>query len=236
VQEAPSIINGPPSATATVNASYNFTYATSGYPSPAFSVTAGSLPPGLTLFSLEGVISGLPTATGTYTGTITASNGTGAAATQNFTITVLSTYNFWASQYFTAPQMTEPTISGPTATLENDGVPNLLKYLFDINPAEVMSATDLAAMPTAGLVTSAGTSYLTLTYHQYALETGITVNVQTSPDLQNWTTLTQSQTPTTTTYSLQQTGTDSNTGDPIMQAQVVASGTNEFIRLNITQP
>jgi hypothetical protein len=108
--------------------------------------------------------------------------------------------------------------------------------LFDINPAEVMSATDLAAMPTAGLVTSAGTSYLTLTYHQYALETGITVNVQTSPDLQNWTTLTQSQTPTTTTYSLQQTGTDSNTGDPIMQAQVVASGTNEFIRLNITQP
>jgi hypothetical protein len=50
-------------------------------------VTSGSLPPGLTLSS-SGVISGTPTTTGTYTGTITADNGVGTPATQSFSITV----------------------------------------------------------------------------------------------------------------------------------------------------
>jgi hypothetical protein len=51
---------------------------------------------------------------------------------------------------------------------------------------------------------------------------------QTSPDLQAWTTL--------TAPALIQTGSDLNTGDPIMQAQVPVSGTTQFIRLNVTSP
>jgi hypothetical protein len=53
--------------------------------------------------------------------------------------------------------------------------------------------------------------------------------VQTSPDLQNWTTVTPSIT--------KQISTDPNTGDPIMEDEVNTNGqTQEFIRLNVTSP
>jgi len=100
--QAPSITNGPPPSqaglntnpTTSTNAPYNFTYTVSGFTqTPAFSVTAGSLPSGLSL-STAGVISGMPLSADvgtTYTGTVTASDGVDTPATQNFSITVVTT-------------------------------------------------------------------------------------------------------------------------------------------------
>jgi YVTN family beta-propeller protein len=82
----PTITNGPP-PNGTVGAAYSFTYTSTG--SPTFSVTAGSLPPGLSLSS-AGVISGTPTTAGTFSGTVTATNGTAPDATQNFSITIVA--------------------------------------------------------------------------------------------------------------------------------------------------
>src|SRR5262249_21894564 len=79
--------DGPPPSSATVGAPYRFTYTASGSPAPTFNLTAGALPPGLTL-SPAGLLAGTPTATGTFAGTVTASNGASTAATQRFTITV----------------------------------------------------------------------------------------------------------------------------------------------------
>ncbi len=86
VQQAPSITNGPPSD-ANLNSSYSFAYTASGYPAPTFSLSSGSLPPGLTL-STTGVISGTPTQTGTFTGTVTATNGVASDASQSFKINI----------------------------------------------------------------------------------------------------------------------------------------------------
>jgi cyclophilin family peptidyl-prolyl cis-trans isomerase len=86
VNQAPAITSSPPPATL-VNGVYNFSYTTTGFPAPTFSVTSGALPTGLSL-STAGVISGTSTAVGTFTGTVTAGNGIGTAATQNFSITV----------------------------------------------------------------------------------------------------------------------------------------------------
>jgi hypothetical protein len=83
----PLITNGLPPSPAAVNTPYTFSYSTSGYPAPTFSVSAGALPTGLTLAS-DGVISGTPIQTGTFGGTVTASNGPGSDATQDFTITI----------------------------------------------------------------------------------------------------------------------------------------------------
>jgi serine/threonine-protein kinase len=116
----------------------------------------------------------------------------------------------------------------PTAIPENDGIPNLLKYLFDINPAKEMTPTDLAALPSPGMTTIGMTDYLTLTYREFVSETGVAVNVQTSFDLKTWTTVTN---PTIIV-----TGLDPTTQDPIMQAQVQMMATPQFIRLNVTQP
>jgi hypothetical protein len=139
-------------------------------------------------------------------------------------------FSAWQSTYFSAQQLNEAAVSGPTATPQNDGIPNLLRYLFDINPTVPMSAADRAELPTVGTTTIGNTQYLTLTYRQYALETGITVNVQTSPDLQTWTTVTPGLS--------QQIGTDQATGDPIMEVGVTVptNATKQFIRLDVTDP
>jgi hypothetical protein len=51
-------------------------------------------------------------------------------------------------------------------------------------------------------------------YRQYASETGVTIDVQTSLDLQTWTTVSPPD------ISLQ-IGTDSTTGHPIMEVGVI---------------
>jgi hypothetical protein len=151
------------------------------------------------------------------------------------TITVTSgsvlTFTQWEGLYFNNSQMSNSAISGATATPQNDGVPNLLKYVYDINPDEAMSTNDYNAMPSTDVdtTTTPGTTYLTLTYRQYAKVTGVTIQVQTSPDLQTWTTVTPSIT--------KQISTDPNTGDPILEDEVNTNGQgSEFIRLNVTSP
>lgn len=71
---------------ATAGTAYSQTLTATGTPAPTFAVTAGSLPAGLTL-SAAGVISGTPTAQGTASFTITATNVAGTNARQ-YTITV----------------------------------------------------------------------------------------------------------------------------------------------------
>jgi hypothetical protein len=139
--------------------------------------------------------------------------------------TVQTSFATWESNYFSVSDLSNPAISGANATPLNDAVPNLLKYLYDINPEVPMSATDRASLPSLGTTLTGGTEYLTLTYRQFAALTGITVNAQTSFDLQTWQPIIS-----------QQVGTDPNTGDPMMQAEVPITGTKQFLRLNVTSP
>ena len=83
---APSITSANNTAF-TYGTAGSFSVTATGYPAPTFSVTAGTLPSGVTLSS-AGALSGTPTASGTFTITITASNGIGTNATQSFTLTV----------------------------------------------------------------------------------------------------------------------------------------------------
>jgi cyclophilin family peptidyl-prolyl cis-trans isomerase len=142
-------------------------------------------------------------------------------------LTNVQNFTAWQTAKFTNLQQQTPTFIAATATPFNDGVPNLLKYVFDINPSVPLTVTERANLPALGTTTISGTKYLTLTFHQHNALVGVTVNVQTSPDLQTWT--------TATNPTIVQTGTDAN-GDPIMQVQVAESGTMQFIRLNVTQP
>ena len=136
------------------------------------------------------------------------------------------TYSQWTRQYFTASQRADASVSGMNSEPQGDGIPNLLKYLLDINPSRPMTQADHAALPLGGTMVVGGQSYLTLTYRRSSLTASITANVQTSADLLNWTTVSNP--------NIVQTGTDAVTGDPILQVQVLATGTQEFIRLNVT--
>lgn len=47
----------------------------------------------------------------------------------------------WQSQHFTVEELNDPLVSGPNATPRHDGVPNLLKYAFNMNAAGPDAAT-----------------------------------------------------------------------------------------------
>jgi kumamolisin len=85
---APMLTNPPATPAAVVGTPYSFTYVATAYPPATFKVSAGSLPPGLTLDLLSGTLSGTPTKAGTYSGTVDAGNLVGTDATQSFNIIV----------------------------------------------------------------------------------------------------------------------------------------------------
>jgi kumamolisin len=122
-------------------------------------------------------------------------------------------------------------VSGETGdTPQDDGVPNLLKYLCDVASTQPLTAAQRMYLPTVGIdkTTTPGTEYLTLTYRAYADMTGVTVTLETSTDLQTWT-------PVSPPNISQQVGTVS--GDPIIELGVIYNGSpHQFIRLNVSDP
>lgn len=68
---------------------------------PNFAITAGALPPGLTI-AANGTISGIPTATGTFNFGVTVNDASGCSGSQNYSITVVCPSN---PIVFTAPSV-----------------------------------------------------------------------------------------------------------------------------------
>ncbi|HTZ19732.1 MAG TPA: immunoglobulin domain-containing protein [Opitutaceae bacterium] len=91
VAVAPAITSGN-ATTFSVGAAGTFTVTATGSPAATFTITAGSLPSGVTLTTNAGAntatLAGTPSAAGSFPVTIQASNGVGTAATQSFTLTV----------------------------------------------------------------------------------------------------------------------------------------------------
>jgi hypothetical protein len=67
---------------------YSYSFAAAGVPAPTFTVATGTLPPGITLNSSSGLLSGTPTTAGLYTFAISASNAAGSDTTPELTILV----------------------------------------------------------------------------------------------------------------------------------------------------
>lgn len=88
VGAAPTITSGAPTD-GSVDAPYTFTLTASALPDSArFTVTDGDLPSGLTLDRATGAITGTPTAAGSSTFTIAASNGAAPDAAATYTISI----------------------------------------------------------------------------------------------------------------------------------------------------
>jgi hypothetical protein len=180
---APSILSS--GSTSFVNGQAGvFNVLANGWPAPTLSTTG--LPPGFTLNASTGVLSGTPTQPGTYTFSITASNGVNSNATQNFTLTVLpapfSTFGSWTQLY--------PSITGsnalPTGNPSHDGLVNLLKYAFDGNPMVQGSGTH----PVVGLQTVSNVQYMTITYDRDTSKLDLSYGPQVSTDLSTWASVT----------------------------------------------
>ncbi|MEY3898409.1 MAG: hypothetical protein RLZZ214_3931 [Verrucomicrobiota bacterium] len=167
---------------------------------------------------------------GNYSVTVT--NAAGTVTSDPAWLTVQATYTQWAGTHFTSQELAAPEISGMTATPQNDELPNLLKYLFHIDPAVPMTAADRAALPAVGLVTLNRSTYLTLTYRSNAAATGMTVNLQASADFGrtgSWEIILPDVTETL--------ATDALTGDRIIRLKVLVTGISQkFVRLKAVSP
>ena len=127
LQAAPGAIMGSAAAMATSGTAITtVNYTASGSPAPTFDlVTAGTLPPGLSLSS-AGALTGTPTTPGTYNFTVRASNGIGVPTTLAQTVTVSAatqtiTFNNPGAQPFSASPLTisATSSSGLAVTFSN---------------------------------------------------------------------------------------------------------------------
>ncbi|MFN7973831.1 MAG: Ig domain-containing protein [Acidobacteriota bacterium] len=84
----PITLSPPALPNGIVNVAYTQVISASGGTPPyAFTVTAGALPPGITLF-LNGLLTGTPTVTGTFNFTVTATDANNCTGTQAYTIII----------------------------------------------------------------------------------------------------------------------------------------------------
>jgi Pro-kumamolisin, activation domain/Putative Ig domain len=135
---APPAITSPNSATYTLGVAGNFTFTATGSPAPTFT-KSGLIPGGLSLNPVTGQLSGIPGfgSQGVFPIVVTATNGSGPPATQNFTLTanLAPTITSDASVTFTVgtegffqffpsgfpfPTLTESGALPPGVTLDSD--------------------------------------------------------------------------------------------------------------------
>jgi hypothetical protein len=103
-------ITSPPPPSGEVGTDYEHTITAVGTPEPDYTVISGTLPPGLTIDTTTGVISGTPTETGTYPITANVSNGTAPDATADYEITIAPAI---------VPTPAQPPASGPDAARDS---------------------------------------------------------------------------------------------------------------------
>jgi hypothetical protein len=191
------------------------------------SYNAVGLPPGLSINPGTGAITGTAAASGTCAVIISGSNAAGVGATQLF-LTTLPPFTAWQNQVFTQSALSDPAVSGMTASPANDGIPNLMKYALHINP----NVNGAGGLPAVSNSSAGGQEYLTLTYTQVIAASDITYTVEVSGDMQTW----SSGPGYTTTVSV------TNNPDGVTQTVVArdmtpeASAYNRYIRLKVTMP
>lgn len=179
------IITGGQSVSVYVNAPLSYQLQASGSPT-SWALASGSLPAGVTLNSTTGLLSGTPTATGTFAPAFTATNagGTSPAVTVPITITTPPTgtnYTFNASQADFEATFNETTgwgalwnatagtgATGGLATDANDRAALLPAALvsFTTTGQSISLGVDFKARVTAGATNTAGGEGLRLGFNR----------------------------------------------------------------------
>ena len=103
VRQLPAISGQSITSTNLLNTAYSSSISATGYPAPTFSVYSGALPTGLSLNTSTGAITGTPSATGTFSFVIRATNSAGTADTSSKSVVIYST-----------PTATDLTLASPT--------------------------------------------------------------------------------------------------------------------------
>lgn len=230
---APVFTSPPPPSPVIVGSPYSHTFTATGSPAPTFTLTGGTLPPGLNL-SASGVLSGTPTFAGNGSFpniTVTATNGNAPAAQQTFSLAAVTR----AANYLGGYGLTGGN-AGFTFDYDGDGGGNGLEYALRSDP----TVASRAGLPVVTLKDFAGTKYLSVTFTRSSVATDLTYIVQGSSDLIQWTDLASS----VGGAAMGGPGLVTDTGPaPVFTVEVrdtvphsQAGGVKRFLRLKVTSP
>ena len=157
INTPPPVITSPGTATGTVGVAFSYQITATNNPT---SYGASSLPPGLTVNTATGLISGTPTTAGTYPVTITATNSRGTG-----TSTLVITINNPVPTV-TSISPTCATAGGPQFTLTVNGTKFVSASTVNWNGTPLattfVSSTQLTATVPAALIATAGTASITV--------------------------------------------------------------------------
>ena len=137
-------------------------------------------------------------------------------------------YQVWRQQNFTSAQLTNSAISGDTAAPAGDGIPNLMKYAFDLNPF----VAGAGGLPVATVQNVSGSNYLAISYTRVLFATDISYTVQVSDDLVTW----NSGPAFTAQLGLPIDNGDGTQTITVQDLVPVDSATKRFIRIRISHP
>ena len=145
----PTIITSSPLPSGTVGMSYVTALVTVGGTAPlTWSVTSGGLPDGLSLSSGTGVISGSPTAYGTWSFALQVSDANSLATTQQVSLTINPTaWQSWQLRYFGS---TNTSLADPNADPLHKGMRNYDQFLAGLDPTNAGSVFRITSMLLTG--------------------------------------------------------------------------------------
>jgi len=225
---APTITTGPQSVIVSVGQTATFTVAATGAPAPGYQWRKNGT-----------LIVGATSATYTTPPTLLSDNGSSFSVVVNNTagsvtsgtamLTVNPSYQSWAGTYFSAGQLSDPTVSGLTAKVAGDSMSNLLKYALGLNP----NVNGFSQMPAVTVQGSAGARYLQISYRQQKSATDITYTVQVCGDVSGW------QSGTGYTAPVDSPADNGDGTQTVVVRDVITSGPSQprrFIRLQVTKP
>jgi len=162
--------------------------------------------------------------------TLTGNNGytIGSPSAATVTITELTAFQGWQTSVFGA-NATNPSIAGPLADPNNNGVPNFLEYAFNSDPLQ--GGTE--PLPVYSVVQDgSGNDYVALTFTEINNDPNLTYTVQVTGDLSQQTDQWHSGPAYTTVVS--QTVNGNTTQITVRDNTPFTSSTKRFIRVQVS--